>query len=696
MGIFDRFRGPAESSKTGGGMVDSVNQDEQDGVSGNGNITFFEPKHSSAVEKEEIVGLGGLPLGSEALMKASLQAAHMSEKKSASIAVPAAPVIFDFKSGKPRGESMKVEVRDEPGEILIPAGESVPNESEAFDFNLKIGQVWKTADAAFRVAEISADAQSVEIVFTEGVSAGEQKTLPVSELSALIDEQGFANIPEEVSEEIIRRALKLVEQRERQSNPLVQPAFDLIDKAHLLAAERGDEKMLAYLRDAGAILDGLVDKSKLDSADISVIGEVHKKLDVYLEDVVGKTGEAQRPSGKEDSVQEKPLKEERMAKRREGKFEAFKNAVEEIRQEVLQKIDGAKTLSQLMRIGEKTKRSGEATSYFVRVFFDDTEPRISDTAGKVSHEAIAEAKKHLNDINRELERAWQRRRRELEVGDAEKELSMRVKTSSKNGLEDEVGAKKPKIKKDHLRGLKRNQGSIDDNAAPARSNRESVDLAVELVDKEPVVAEVAVPEKAADKQAQQEIAQGELIELSGVIKDKKKWAEEYFADPVNADKVTQAQYDNLTAYLDKLEKDAEDALSDGRYKRMRYILDDARAAEFKPEKNGETLKKKEQKGAEQAAPVERTYEVMEKTLSKIMKKQCMSVVTEGLAPFVAYASDNGVALKDLIESMGIDTVAEGVVPAVMNILESSKDLDDGERHRFALEFAKKEIAESLE
>ena len=100
--------------------------------------------------------------------------------------------------------------------------------------------------------------------------------------------------------------------------------------------------------------------------------------------------------------------------------------------------------------------------------------------------------------------------------------------------------------------------------------------------------------------------------------------------------------------------------------------------------------------AEQLVSQEWTYEALEAALPVVKKKQCVSVVSEGLSPFVQYVEKNTkVTLQELVEQAGIEDVVRNIVPSIMRILPIGPDLSEKERRLFASEFAKREILESL-
>lgn len=90
----------------------------------------------------------------------------------------------------------------------------------------------------------------------------------------------------------------------------------------------------------------------------------------------------------------------------------------------------------------------------------------------------------------------------------------------------------------------------------------------------------------------------------------------------------------------------------------------------------------------------KTFEALAEMLSTRKKKQCVSVVSEGLAPLGQYAEQLGLSLRSIVESMGIEKVAEGLVTFLDGILPSEWSAE--ERSQFALQFAQREIRESLE
>ncbi|MFZ2187507.1 MAG: hypothetical protein WAV46_02660 [Candidatus Moraniibacteriota bacterium] len=112
----------------------------------------------------------------------------------------------------------------------------------------------------------------------------------------------------------------------------------------------------------------------------------------------------------------------------------------------------------------------------------------------------------------------------------------------------------------------------------------------------------------ANKETAKERATKELAELRAVIEEKKKWTQDFFADPANAGLVTQESLDNLINYLDKLRTDSESAVADGRHKRVSYALKEAREAKFMPEEPKQ--EPAVSASAEQLQTPERTYEAL--------------------------------------------------------------------------------------
>ncbi|MFZ2299506.1 MAG: hypothetical protein WAW00_00010 [Candidatus Moraniibacteriota bacterium] len=98
----------------------------------------------------------------------------------------------------------------------------------------------------------------------------------------------------------------------------------------------------------------------------------------------------------------------------------------------------------------------------------------------------------------------------------------------------------------------------------------------------------------------------------------------------------------------------------------------------------------------QAVPEERAYEALEADLPAVKKKQCASVVSEGLSPFVQHAETNmEITLQQLVEQAGIENVVRNIVPSITRTLSTESRLSEEEKILFASEFAKREIIESL-
>lgn len=374
-------------------------------------------------------------------------------------------------------------------------------------------------------------------------------------------------------------------------------------------------------------------------------------------------------------------------------FGAFLQAFDKTFDDLRAKISGAadvEALKGLRHGGGKVKYKFFDLESFAEYFNNE-----NFTGGPGKKEGIRDqAFKKIDDAEEELQKLYGLRREQFtQVAPKRPERTTRTKRAKASGsISRQPG---PFDEDDAARNISVN-GSVPDyeqakylarvettkkavSAKPELTSQASERKASSQVEKPLHVKSETIKERAAE----------ERVELRTVIDEKKRWAREFFADPANAGKVTQGQYDNLISYLDKSLADAESAFSDGRYKRVHHTLEDARKAEFMEEKP-----EKGQSASLSEKPKVRTYEELEKASSKIERGQCASVVIEGLKPYMielerGKIENPDLKLRDIIEHFGVDEVVKSFVPAITGMLSS--EWKENERDLFALEFAKKEI-----
>jgi hypothetical protein len=300
-------------------MVDST----RTGVSGDGDIVFFEsPKE---VQDGADLGLGGYPLGSQALTEASIKTAHRMGDNSG--VVPAVPesgaVVFDFRKNKKTiptekdgpvvGEADLV-ASMEVQEAVAPGGEAILDESTVEKIGIEDGQVWKNSKGEVFTVQIEESDTILfpRLTFVDGERKGEEISFVASDFVEFVRDGGFVlidDVPENEKKIPVRAEQEVpafVEQEmPKEPNPIMRSTFAALEKAQTLAKEKDDAEMLAYLKEVQELLARLAGKTKFDSADIGTLGETRKKLDTYLESVVDKKeGEVQPESVGELKVAE--------------------------------------------------------------------------------------------------------------------------------------------------------------------------------------------------------------------------------------------------------------------------------------------------------------------------------------------------------------------------------------------------------
>lgn len=490
MGIFDRFLGPAESSKTGSGAVDVTRDQRQEDVSGDGKITFFEPRSSIAATKEEVSDLGGYPLGSEALLKASILAAHrdrpMSKSPVSAIPDKKESIVFDFRSGKPR-EAVSLESMS--GAISIPvveeaatiapiepvAEETVATEAQAvpegedaetISVDVGIGQVWRCADAAFRVDNVAGDGQSISIIFTEGQLTGEQQTFSIEGFADFIGDKEFAIVPEEASEESLRQATDVMERGEREkSNPLVRPVMKLFGEARMMAEKRQDGTMLTYLAENDDLIESLARKRRLENAEIGLLKDVRERLEGYLSDIENPVSAPPETDG--GAEQDKREQEDPMGE--------FRDRVSRYADEINDRIIAASDMSALGGIGVLEEQPIKGSVITLRKFVSDEGGEFFASVASVKPFSKRDAmKKVLHDADRALRKAWHRKESELRTNVKKEERSGRPERKPRDlkgsAPEQAAAAKDERPKKKPVKKPKRLD--TDDAVRDAMNSRQ--------------------------------------------------------------------------------------------------------------------------------------------------------------------------------------------------------------------------------
>ena len=82
--------------------------------------------------------------------------------------------------------------------------------------------------------------------------------------------------------------------------------------------------------------------------------------------------------------------------------------------------------------------------------------------------------------------------------------------------------------------------------------------------------------------AKKEKAESRVHDIENAVSIKLAWAETEYTNPENAGKILPEQYEDLQEFLRKSLSDAQSALSEGRFTRLKYIVKEVSEAEFKP------------------------------------------------------------------------------------------------------------------
>lgn len=191
-------------------------------------------------------------------------------------------------------------------------------------------------------------------------------------------------------------------------------------------------------------------------------------------------------------------------------------------------------------------------------------------------------------------------------------------------------------------------------------------------------------------------ARGIMRQVDDVIQKKIGLAKDILENSIHVKKVSEEGYRHFIGYLNDIGRDAERFFGERDIKGLQSMLEKANQAAFtleesEGEKNTTPAVSAQ---SEQEKSGERTYEELEKTLTKIKRKSCAGIVSEGITPYEnerisSQAEYPDLTLKDVIDHYGVDAVAKSFALAVAKLLPD--EWSEAEQNLFALEFTKKEI-----
>lgn len=417
------FLSPAESGAAGAGAVGAMKKEGGDADP----IVFSDTKPRSVVPSAEELRGGQViqwPVKKDPALDEHLEALRVVHHSD----------LVEGADPTPEEKAHAEEVLASEAKKAVAEAQAAP-EGEDAEINVRIGQAWRCADAAFRVDDIADDEQSIRIIFTEGRLAGEHRTFSVEDFGDFIGDKEFSIVPEEASEENLRQAMAVMEHSEQErSNPLVRPVMKLLGEARVMAEERQDKTMLAYLAENDDLIGSLAGKRRLENAELGLLKDVREKLEGYPGSLAALETEKPAPAetnGKaEQEKQEDPIGE-------------FRDRVGRYAEDIDSQIARASSFSALKGIGAVEEQPIKGSVITLRKFASAEDGELLASIASVKSPSRRDAmKKVLHDADRALRKAWHRKASELGADAKKEKKGERKKRVPKESAPERVATSK--------------------------------------------------------------------------------------------------------------------------------------------------------------------------------------------------------------------------------------------------------------